>query len=228
MEYEIYCLSYNNEARRQSMQTRFQQLDLCCNIYTGVNSEDARLCDLDAFMQKIWSCIYGHLDMIAMFYETNKPYGIFCEDDIMIHRNFKDAIPSFIDGINALNLDVLLIGYLTSFVIHDWHAGFSVRHENAYKFHHFPDHIWGTQMYMLTRDHAKLLLDTYATGYAEASLTDTTLTPFSADWILTKVGNRALITPMIVVEDNTTIHEDGCQSNFHGNCHRLHYTDEFI
>jgi len=165
--------------------------------------------------------MYGHLDMIAAFYETNKPYGIFCEDDIMIRRDFKDAIPSFIDGINVLNLDVLLIGYLTSFVICAGQAEFDLRYNNAFKFHHFSDNIWGTQMYMLTRTHAKTLLDTYATGYAGQ-------TPFSADWTLTKDGNRALITPMIVVEDNKTVYSHGGQSNFHKDCHRLHYTDEFI
>jgi hypothetical protein len=33
--------------------------------------------------------MYDHLDMIKLFYnDPNTNYGIFCEDDILIHTNF--------------------------------------------------------------------------------------------------------------------------------------------
>ena len=65
---------------------RFQYLDLSFNFYEGVDLfTDPRTKEFNISAS---SCMYGHLDMIYKFYfNTNKKYGIFCEDDILIDNN---------------------------------------------------------------------------------------------------------------------------------------------
>ena len=72
--YQFYCLSYNNEKRCNNMKKRFNKLDLSCIFYTGVNFEDMRIknFEIDEATKQIWSCMYGHLDMINNFYHNDK------------------------------------------------------------------------------------------------------------------------------------------------------------
>jgi len=50
--------------------------------------------------------------------------------------------------------------------------------------------------------------------------------PFSADWTITKDGNRALIFPMLAVEDGKTRNCDSGQDIFHQSCHLYNYNPE--
>jgi hypothetical protein len=89
--YKLYCLSYNNPERKMNMESRFQKLNLPYVIYDGVS--DSRIQDTP--YKIVWSCMYGHLDMIKMFYEDDSTtFGIFCEDDIYIHKDFSEIMPN--------------------------------------------------------------------------------------------------------------------------------------
>jgi len=239
-KYKIFCLSFDNKERKKTMENKFKQLKIDYLLYNGVDFKDQRI-HPDSY-KKCWSCMYGHLDMIRMFYEdTNLDYGIFCEDDIYIHKDFKDIIPLVIQDFKNMKLDVLLLGYLVTFKIESYYNGFELKYNDNnynlenYKYHEFTNDIWGTQMYMLSKDNAKQLLDKYDenSNYAIKSLNDETMTPFSADWTITKDGNRALISPCLAVEDGKgelMTHFGGCfdQYNFHKNCHKAHYNKDIF
>lgn len=125
----------------------------------------------------------------------------------------------------SLNLDVLLLGYLSIQKINRKINEFKLlKPENdTYKYYHFPDFIWGTQMYMISKKHAKYLLDKYNTEYADKSQLDSKMVHFSADWTLTKDGNRALITPIMTVE----VMKSKCSNDvFRMRCHKAHYNSE--
>jgi GR25 family glycosyltransferase involved in LPS biosynthesis len=228
-KYKVYCLSFKNDERKISMKSRFEKLNIDYIFYDGVDFNDKRI-HPDSYKQ-CWSCMYGHLDMIQMFYNDNNiNYGIFCEDDIYIHKDFKEFIPQIIKDFQYLKLDVLLLGYLIPFIIKYNYINFEVKdnnfNSNNFKYHNFPNELWGTQMYMLSKEYAKKILENYneLSNYSIRTLTDNSLTPFSADWTITKDGNRALIMPCLAVEDNKKIyHNDPNQERFHKICHEIQY-----
>jgi len=121
-----------------------------------------------------------------------------------------------------LKLDVLLLGYLITFPISQHYQEFQLKNnistftENfSFNYHEFNNDIWGTQMYMISRENAKKILDKYYVGYLEKIVTDSSLTPFSADWTITKDGNRALLYPLLVIEDGKNIYDHIGQHNLH-------------
>ena len=233
--YQFYCLSFNNPKRKTEMTNRFETIGIDCKFYKGVYFTDDRLINsnISDGDKRVWSYTYGHLDMIQDFYyNTDKEHGIFCEDDIYIHKNLKTVLLKIILDFKILNLDVLLLGYLMPFKIRADSEGFSTKHtvhpSASYTYHNFPDNVWGAQMYMLSRTHAKRLIDKYATHYADKTIENKALTPFSSDWIFTKEGNRALISPMLAVEDGKSKYADQGQQAFHDNCHNAHFVPELF
>lgn len=217
----FHCLNFNNEERKQSMKERFEKLDISCNFYEGCDLEkDDRIKEYKIGSS---SCMYGHLDMIYQFYyHSNKTYGFFCEDDILIHKDLKKLLPKIIQGFENLKLDVLLLGYLITFPISEHYQEFRFKNnistftENfSFNYHEFNNDIWGTQMYMISRENAKKILDKYYVGYLEKIVTNSSLTPFSADWTITKDGNRALLYPLLVIEDGKKLYDHTGQHNLH-------------
>lgn len=215
--YTFYCLSYKNEERERIMNDKFVKIGIDCKVMQGASDTDPRMHVNKN--DKAWSCMYGHLDMINDFLKTDNEYGIFCEDDIKIHKDILNLLPQIIDNFKKLELDVLLLGYLLPFVPNTGKEQFT--------YHDFTNDTWGTQMYMLSRKQCKYLIDNYYYGYADQSFVDPNLTPFSSDWIITKKGNRALISPPIAVENGEfeTISHLG-QRNYHVACFQTHYNKD--
>jgi GR25 family glycosyltransferase involved in LPS biosynthesis len=231
----FYCLSYKNEKRKTALANRFAELGIEVEFYDGVGFDDPRikkpLEENYAGLRKAWSYTYGHFDMIFKFLtETEKDYGIFCEDDIRLHKSLAEDIPMLTDDFERMGLDVLLLGYLTPHRIEGHLSGFHLKQQfdnRTRKYHHYPDSLWGAQMYMLSRSHAKWLLDKYYDGYASAEAP--TNPPFCSDWTITKDGVRALVFPMYAVEDGDTPYENGSQWNFHQDCFRCNFVEgEFL
>jgi len=234
LNYQFYCLSFNNPTRKENMTRRFNTAGINCKFYEGVNEQDYRLKDRNDTYG--WSCMYGHLDMINDFYyNTVKPFGVFCEDDIFIHKNLKNLLPTIMVDFYYMNLDVLLLGYLLPFKLDTQinYQHFPIKYvspnsKNTY--YHYPDDVWGTQMYMLSRDSAKKLLDKYgfSSGYADRTINDKNITPFSADWTLTKDGNRVLISQIMATEDNQNHYGHEGQRIFHQNCFNANFDPELF
>ena len=233
--YQFYCLSYNNPKRCSNMKRRFNKLNLSCIFYTGVNFADERIknFEIDDATKRVWSCMYGHLDMINEFYNNdNKEFGVFCEDDIYLHKDLKKVLKKILFDFKILNLDILLLSYLVPYKITKDMIDFPLKHSisisSDYKYHDYPDDIRGGQMYILSKKQAKIVLDKYYTDYAEKTINDKTMKIFSVDFTITKEGNKALISPILAIEDNKTEYTDIGKQQFHSNCYHAHFNEQFI
>jgi GR25 family glycosyltransferase involved in LPS biosynthesis len=235
--YDVYCLSLNNEERKQNMKRRFDQIGIDCKVYEGVTFENLRIYDknIDDKTKRVWSCMYGHLDMINEFYyNSEKEYGIFCEDDLYIHKSFKELLPKIILDFKILKLDVLLLSYLLPIKPEHYPDTFPIKYGSVTKipftFHEYPEDTWGAQMYMMNKSYAKYLLDKYYHNYADSTISNPDLIPFSSDWIITKdTKQRALLSPLLAVEDGNFHYSDKSQAKFHADCYHIHFdTNIFI
>jgi hypothetical protein len=81
----------------------------------------------------------------------------------------------------------------------------------------------GAQMYMLTRKYAKYLLDHFPIEWKLKNINN----PWSPDWIITKNGKRAMIYPMLAVEEGET--SCGCECGdkiYHRDCKNIQYDNK--
>jgi hypothetical protein len=232
----FYCLSFQNPERKAAMENRFEKLGVDIFMYPGVTFDDERIEGriLDHHTKRTWSFTYGHFDLIREFYfNSEKEYGVFCEDDIFIRKDFIEHLPKIINNFETMNLDLLLLGYLTQYTIDENHSGIYLKgpkstSDHPFSYYNLPDFIWGAQMYMLSRKQAWELIGKYSPPYADISLTNHSMTPFNSDWTITKEGNRALLYPMIALEDGKTKYLDGGQHNYHQECHHNNYEPELF
>lgn len=217
MSYDIYCLSFKNPERKAQMESRFKQLEIDCIFSDGVVHNE-------------WSIMLGTLEVMKQFYNSDKEFCIFCEDDIYIHKEFKTRLPKIIEDFRLMSLDILLLGYLIPFEIKSNYHHFELKSDNTdlnYTYHNYPDDLWGVQMILFSKSHAKYVLEKYTmTEYAIKSRTDPTLQPFSTDHTITKSGNRALIYPMLAVETADKISGHWGQDTFHENCKKCNYNPD--
>lgn len=175
---------------------------------------------------RTWAIMLQHLDALTHFYLSSKPnkyedttersteYCIICEDDVLISSDFKSTIPKIATRFHQLGLDVLLLGYLTTIPleIEPPKTNPHFPHIESHRFYGYPDDLWGSQMYMVSKEHARHLINTYTTKWATTNLDK----PYSPDWILTKhASNRALIYPPLAIEDGETPTTHQGQRQFH-------------
>ena len=229
--YKIYCLSYDNPVRLSDMQRRFSTIGASCSFYEGVPFTDHRLTDrnLTDPIKRQWSFTYGHFDMINKFYnDSDAEFGIFCEDDILIDRKLLDYLPEIISDFRSMDIDVLLLGYLIPFAIDSSTPNFTIRksnHDTQLSYYDYPEDLWGAQMYMISREYAKVLIDKYSNGYADQTLVDSSLTHFSADWTITKDGRRAVVYPLLSIEDGKTNYSHEGQARYHAQCYSANFDE---
>jgi len=213
----IYCLNFNNLTRKSSMESRFKTVGISnYKLSEGVPLSDPRIYTTCEHTRKCYSCMYGHLDMIRDFLEnTDSKYGIFCEDDIMIDADFLPRLDHIVHDFEKQNLDIVLLGYLIGHVIS---CEFQPLYEGTiHKYYEYaPETIWGTQMYMMTRKHAKYIIDKYSCPEANPNVS------FSADWTITQEGERRIVYPMLAIEDGKTTYDNAGQAQFHYLSHVAH------
>jgi len=226
MEYNklwsMHCLNYNNPVRKESMTTRFLNVGINdFTMYSGVPLSDPRIDPAETpNVQRCHSCMYGHLEMIQNFLNNcSSNYGIFCEDDILIDSDFINRVQHIINDFEKQNLDVLLLGYLVTYPItSDSYSLCSQYQNHIYRYYQYDmESIWGTQMYMLSRKQARKIIDKYLHNDSPALFS-----PFSADWTITKEGNRRVVYPMLAIEDGKSVYEHSGQAYFHALSHSAH------
>lgn len=222
---QFYCLSFNNEKKSCNMKERFENLNIDCKFYSGIKNNDERIKNIKNNNKKRhWAITYSHLDMIHDFYHfTDKTYAIICEDDILIHKNIISILSKVIKDFNILDLDILLLGYMLPYklsinnIFNNYKLKRNMPLDAFFKYHDYPEYLSGTQMYMITKNHAKFLLDNYydnCAGFRNKY--------FLADKIIIKDGNKALIYPMLAIENNEQ------EDNYHKICHDIHYNENYI
>jgi GR25 family glycosyltransferase involved in LPS biosynthesis len=222
---QFYCLTFNNEERKNIMIERFKNLEIPCRFYSGVPYNDKRISNsINQNAKRQWSMTYGHLDIIHNFYyHSDKRYAVICEDDICLHSRLKQILNKVINDFNLLNLDIILLGYLLPYKIGNEHLFINYKLKkdmpcNSYfKYHDYPEYLSGTQMYMITKKYAKYLLKNYYTNYAGIGEKC-----FNPDKIITKDGNKALIYPMLAIENDNQV------DLYHKLCRNIHCNDFFI
>lgn len=210
-----YCLNYKNDQKRASMSARFQQLGLPLFLYDGVGHDDPRLAPVrdDPALRRLWSVTYGHLDMLEQFLATDRAFGVFCEDDIVVNRELAYHLPHVMSDMGTHGIDFLLLGYMTTEPVRPsfmhTHLGttdvpYCTR--PSWSYFSYPAFQWGVHMYMVSRAGARELVRTFQANrsFAETTLT-TPDTSFSPDWTLSKCPSvrSALVYPMLAVEDGS-------------------------
>jgi GR25 family glycosyltransferase involved in LPS biosynthesis len=217
----FYCVSYNAPERANTMRERFAKQGLVLNVHTGVQMDDPRLqCTDDPTHKRLWSCCYGHLDNLANFLKTDKKYGFTSEDDVYIHKQLAERLPTIIAEFETMKLDVLLLGYMITEPVKDWWTGYHFMYpydpHREYQYHAYPNHQWGIHLAMFSRDYAQRCVDHFGNNYAPKTLVDPTIAPFNPDWTLTKwTEKRALMYPMMAVEDGKGNYDHYGQRAFH-------------
>lgn len=225
----FYAFSFNNPTRKQNLLTQFQNEDLPLVFTEPVLDSDPRLKDAPQTHKRNWAIMWNHLDMLRDFLNSSNTYGIFVEDDLILRKGFRTFLPELIASFNRRNLEILLLAYLTPQkpacvdILENY-----VSHGINLLYLQYDDNIWGAHMYMLNRQSAQKFLDIYTEGYAKTTLLKPELPSFSPDWTLTKIGNRALVYPMMGLEEGTVNTSDQVHIDFHKNCHDIHYNSYFF
>lgn len=221
--YQFYCLSHNNKQKRRTMEEKFNKLNIDCQFYNGIQDNDSRISYYsNLFNRRQKSITYSHLDIIRDFYfKSDKDYAIICEDDILINKHIVFILDKLIKDFEKMKLNILLLGYMLPYKLERCHvhSEYSIKlpkiSDSYYTYHNYPEYLSGTQMYMITKVYAKYILD----YYDNCILLDKY---HLMDKLFIKDGNRALIYPMIAIEDEKQ--KDG----YHLFCHKTHYNEFFI
>ena len=223
---KFYCLT-NEHKKKINMERRFNDFNIKCHFYSGVSNFDYRVINRTFnrhYMRQILMTL-GHLDIIRDFYtktDDSIKYAVICEDDILLHEDFISLFSIAVNDFQRMHLDILLLSYMLPYKITDeLKSKFYKPKKRVYfselTYFDYPEFMGGTQMYMITKDYAKYLLNTYYNIYV-----DTGNKRFIPDKVLIKAGNKALLYPMIAVED-------GNQADpYHKHCYSTNYTPQFI
>ena len=240
---KFYCINYKDENRRHKMQKRWDVLGLDLKFIDPVETSDKRL---DIVRERDpnrglrdWAIMLQHLDCLRDFVENTEyimgeknEYILICEDDIMVSKHLTNDLPEIIESYERLELDVLLMGYLIPYKITDDNYYYPLKERNyKYSYHGYPGDIWGSQMYMVSRKHAEILLQKYTVENALSSYLSEggDKEPFSPDWTLTKYGNRVVIYPLVALEEGDTKCDWDAEIDYHQRCFKTHYVErEFI
>ena len=233
----IYVVSYNRPDRRDRMMQRFNTLhiDHMVTFTPEVHSSDSRLQTLEESQKRNASIMLQHLDSLRLFLSTDSDYCIVCEDDIHISKSFTEKLPTILYDVKVMKVDVMMIGYILTFQIdmnttfHQGYFSYTFNDKNhicmsSHTYHSYPDDIWGTQMYMISRSYAAYLLDTYSSPSLYKSLQS-----YNPDWIITKPKvdsefKRSLIYPMLALEEKNI----SGQNYDYTKQYHAHYNDTFL
>lgn len=222
---KFYCLSYDI-SKRNEMKQRFNNLNIDCKFYEGVKHNDERINKkkYNKYKKRLLSILYGHLDIINDFYfNSSKKYAVICEDDIIIHKNIKNILQKVLIDFSILDLDILLLSYMIPYKIDKKGIFFHYQIkrdmpvDSTYRYYDYPQYLSGTQMYVITRSYANFLLQKYV--HKKININDNS---FTYDKILIHHGNKALIYPMLAIENNNQ------DDPYHQLCHKIHYNECYI
>jgi len=226
----FYCINFLDKNRKEKMINRFNFFELSLQFVPPVYQSDARLPQKDDGIEcdrRTWSIMLQHMDSISDFYNnSNNEYAIICEDDILLHKDFVSYLPNIIIDFEELKLDILLLGYLLNISADalSTSSEFSLIQKNKkYSYYALPYHLWGSQMYLINRKHAKFLLDKYTIVYA---ITNINTSPYNPDWTITKDRHHLLIYPMLALEEGGTKTDHIGQNEFHQQCFEVNYNPE--
>lgn len=216
----FYCVNFKDENRRAKILSRFSTLGVAVHFTDPVEITDTRLTIpiIDISEEKrVWAIMLQHIDSIRHFVENNSTanFCVVCEDDVLLSKNLISDMETIQATFYLLDLDILLLGYLIPFDVPN-NEHFPLQSTlGKYSFHDYPSDLWGSQMYMISRSHAIALIKRYTVEHGIETIGQL---PFSPDWTLTKYGKKALISPMVAIEEGYTKTTENSQISFHQRC----------
>ena len=200
------------------MDARFGRVGVGIHWVDPVASSDPRIHAATA-NPRSHAIMLNHLDMINAFLNSDAEYGMFCEDDIHIRRTFVKDAQIAIDAYKRLNISVLLLGYLTNYRVSDTQIhGYHALLETPFVFTSAGPDLWGSQMYMMNKQHAKTCLEMFNDS-------TTVKTHYSPDWTITKTPGAACMYPMLAVESGIVQTDHWGQVQFHKSCFDTNYNE---
>lgn len=218
--YNIYCFSYNNEERKKRMNTRFNSIGKIINWIGPVDIDDPRV-KASTQEKRATAVMYNHLDMLKAFIESDEEFGVFCEDDIYIRKDFNKCIQIAFDAYTRLDLTLLLVGYLLNYnpiEFKNLYPNYHQELEPTFSFLSYYNELWGAQMYILNKNGAKSILERF--------YDHTTHDPFTSDWTITKFGKNAIMYPMLAIEEGGVNTTNSGQITFHKECLNINYNEK--
>lgn len=235
----IYCLTFRNLSKAERMRRRFEQVGLDISLVESVAAshptlapdhwQKERIKKENKWSELAWSCMAGHMKILKKFLYSGDEICIVVEDDVMIRRDFAEELPCVVANFQRLDLDILMLGYLRPETISRVEATMPIISQ-PYTYHSFEFNVYGTQMYMIRRRHAQWAVDTFEDPVHQWK---TLIDPHysisnNADWTITKSGRRALIYPMLAVEEKGggKAYRDDTQTQWHDLCHNANYNPD--
>jgi hypothetical protein len=221
---QFYCLSYYTE-KRDKMIEKFHKLNINCNFYVVINDDSDKFNYDKYYIQykKTLSIMHSHIEIINHFYyNSNSKYAIICEDDIIIHKDIKTILRKVLIDFNILGLDILLLSYMLPYkitlceILSNYPLKKEMPLDSDYKYHDYPINISGTQMYMITKDYAKTILDKL-----HDNSVDFYKKYFTIEKLLLYECNKALLYPMLAIENCEQ------EDQYHKLCHNIHFDECF-
>jgi len=214
------------------MTARFAQVGLPFEFVESIAHDDP-LIAVDPEIQEVaramgrwsemaWSCIHGHLKIIERFLASDCELAVICEDDVMLSQSLAQDLPQAVRAFQGLDLDVMLLGYLTPDQL-DQVTSDTILQTDEFIYHGYEFNVYGTQMYLISREYAEFVHRTYgiASGFGRRTLVEPGLLSFNADWIITKNGRRARVYPLLAIEERGggKGYNDPFQEYWHDHCH---------
>ena len=200
----IYYLNLDGQPeRREYMETQFDYWGI--KNYTRVSSYDGRDDDLSDILKGRYpdmmssseiGCTTSHLKAIKQFYETGEPYAIMMEDDCSLDlirywnftwKDFYGRIP--------YDWDVCQIAIICT---GDLHIKIHKRFVNEFS----------TACYLITRHHAKKLIDLHCKGEKYKLDNGVKPRPVADDLIYNSGNTYALPLLLYKTELGSSIHQD--------------------
>jgi hypothetical protein len=208
------------------METRFDRLKIPVNFIKPVFKSDLRLSieGVQEDHKRTYSIMLQHIDSVQDFLNTtdeSEKYCIVCEDDVLLSKRLMYKLPEICKTFSELDLDVLLLGYLSPDKVLDSNVFPLIKSDPDFVYTGYHSDLWGSQMYMISRDYAKRLIETFQPIY----ILRTDSLPYNPDWTITKCGKRALINPMLALEEGEVKNECYGQMSFHQRCFEVNFVE---
>jgi saccharopine dehydrogenase (NAD+, L-lysine-forming) len=223
---KIYCVNFLDDDRRLKMETRFDRLKIPVNFVNPVFKSDLRLSieGIPEQHKRTYSIMLQHIDSVQDFLNTtdeSEKYCIVCEDDVLLSKRFLEKLSGICQTFSELDLDVLLLGYLSPDKMLDSNLFPLIKSDLDFVYTGYHSDLWGSQMYMISREYAKRLIETFQPSY----ILRTDSLPYNPDWTITKCGKRALISPMLALEEGGVKNDCHEQMSFHQRCFETNFIE---
>lgn len=204
---KIYCINLKQAIdRRERMIRRFQYHNLFCSDEQFGGTEFINAIDKNSSLVQYYldnnnvsekikaetACFASHLKTIRIFLESREKNAIICEDDILLKLDFRNELIRILSNLPD-NTSLLSLCYIV-----DYWGGFKwdgkdKNYKNLCKIQY--DQTWGTQMYLISSDYAKICLERYDQKFSK-------FTGFKTSELIVRFSQGYISYPPLAIEES--------------------------